>query len=66
MLLNFNGGSNIVIENYNAITSGFSSDDINLGRELNANYSRVTVNNETNIKATGMGVRATSGRRNSV
>lgn len=59
-----NGGGNIVIENYNAITSGFSSDGINLGRELNANYSRVTVNNETNIKATGMGVRANASINN--
>lgn len=53
-----NGGGNIVIENYKAITSAYSSDGINLGRELSANYSRVTVNNETNIKAAGMGVRA--------
>ncbi|MDT8702910.1 autotransporter outer membrane beta-barrel domain-containing protein [Kluyvera ascorbata] len=59
-----NGGGNIVIENYNAITSGYSSDGINLGRELNANYSRVTVNNETNIKATGMGVRANASINN--
>ncbi|MFV0264844.1 MAG: autotransporter outer membrane beta-barrel domain-containing protein, partial [Kluyvera sp.] len=53
-----NGGGNIVIENYKATTSAYSSDGINLGRELSANYSRVTVNNETNIKAAGMGVRA--------
>ncbi|MFB5640750.1 autotransporter outer membrane beta-barrel domain-containing protein [Kluyvera ascorbata] len=59
-----NGGGNIVIENYNAITSGYSSDGINLGRELNANYSRVTVNNETNIKAAGMGVRANASINN--
>lgn len=59
-----NGGGNIVIENYNAITSSYSSDGINLGRELSANYSRVTVNNETNIKAAGMGVRANASVNN--
>ncbi len=59
-----NGGGNIVIENYNAITSSYSSDGINLGRELSANYSRVTVNNETNIKAAGMGVRANASINN--
>lgn len=59
-----NGGGNIVIENYKAITSSYSSDGINLGRELSANYSRVTVNNETNIKAAGMGVRANASVNN--
>ena len=59
-----NGGGNIVIENYNAITNSYSSDGINLGRELSANYSRVTVNNETNIKAAGMGVRANASINN--
>lgn len=59
-----NGGGNIVIENYKATTSSYSSDGINLGRELSANYSRVTVNNETNIKAAGMGVRANASINN--
>lgn len=59
-----NGGGNIVIENYNAVTSSYSADGINLGRELNANYSRVTVNNETHIKAAGMGVRANASINN--
>ncbi|MFV0265199.1 MAG: autotransporter outer membrane beta-barrel domain-containing protein, partial [Kluyvera sp.] len=59
-----NGGGNIVIENYKATTSAYSSDGINLGRELSANYSRVTVNNETNIKAAGMGVRANASINN--
>ena len=59
-----NGGGDIVIGNYNAITSGYSADGINLGRELSGSYSRVTVNNETNIKATGMGVRANASINN--
>lgn len=59
-----NGGGNIVIENYKATTSSYSSDGINLGRELSANYSRVTVNNETHIKAAGMGVRANASINN--
>lgn len=53
-----NGGGKIEIDNYKASTTGISSDGINLGRELNASYSMVTINNTAYIVARGMGIRA--------
>lgn len=63
-----NGGGLVEIDNYTSLTTGFSSDGINLGRELTANYAKVIINNEANIKANGMGVRANAsvGNANSV
>ncbi|MEX3020125.1 autotransporter outer membrane beta-barrel domain-containing protein [Kluyvera sp. STS39-E] len=51
------GGGKIEIENYKSVTSGISSDGINLGRELAGSYSTVTINNSANIVARGMGIR---------